>query len=161
MALLAIFALVVTLSYLSGSRAFGIHYSAPAHHEIVPGRPRQVGSRPRHQRSDKRSARLWPDNPGWAPPALQIPGNAFTDGSYQRVELFARGGVDPLKSQLTIAFAQKDTNNNSCAQCRIFTDQTLCRWYSDPSCLPPQLCVVENPADTMAIDRANDYQARS
>jgi len=27
--------------------------------------------------------------------ALQIPGNTFTDRGYQRVELFARGGVNP------------------------------------------------------------------
>ena len=39
---------------------------------------------------------------------LQIPGNAFTDRGYQRVELFARGGVDPMKSQLTIALGRKE-----------------------------------------------------
>jgi hypothetical protein len=43
--------------------------------------------------------------------ALEIPGNAFTDRGYQCVELFARGGVDPMKSQLTIALGRKDTIN--------------------------------------------------
>jgi len=42
---------------------------------------------------------------------LQITGNALTDRGYQRVELFARGGVDPMKSQLTIALGRKDTIN--------------------------------------------------
>ena len=43
--------------------------------------------------------------------ALEIPGNTFTDRGYQRVELFARGGVDPMKSQLTITPGRKDTIN--------------------------------------------------
>jgi len=29
--------------------------------------------------------------------ALEIPDNTFTDRGYQRVELLARGGVDPIK----------------------------------------------------------------
>ena len=61
--------------------------------------------------SDDRSVRLWPTNPGWAPPALQIPGNAFTDRGYQRVELFARGSIDPMKSQISIVLGRKDAIN--------------------------------------------------
>jgi len=49
---------------------------------------------------------------------------------------------------------------NHCAQCRIFTEQTLCRWCSDPVRNSSQLCVVENPADVMAIDRATDYRGK-
>jgi len=60
--------------------------------------------------SDDRSAHLWPTNPGRAPLALKIPGNAFTDRGYQRVELFARGGIDPMRSQFSIALGRKDTN---------------------------------------------------
>ncbi len=42
-------------------------------------------------------------NPGWAPPALQIP--------RQRVEFFARGSIDPMKSQISIALGRKDAIN--------------------------------------------------
>jgi hypothetical protein len=45
------------------------------------------------------------------PPALQIPGNAFTDRGYQRVKLFARWSIDPMKSQISIALRQKDAIN--------------------------------------------------
>ncbi|MFK7856734.1 MAG: recombination mediator RecR [Granulosicoccus sp.] len=47
-----------------------------------------------------------------------------------------------------------------CEQCRIFTEQALCRWCSDPARLSSQLCVVENPADVMAIDRATDFRGK-
>ena len=47
-----------------------------------------------------------------------------------------------------------------CEQCRIFTENTLCRWCSDPARLSSQLCVVESPADVLAIDRATDYRGR-
>ena len=43
--------------------------------------------------------------------AFQIPGNAFTDRGYQRVELFARGSIDPVKSQSCVALGRKDAIN--------------------------------------------------
>jgi hypothetical protein len=60
---------------------------------------------------DDRSAHLWPTNSGWAPPALQIPDTAFTDRSYQRVGLIARGNIDLMKSQISIALGRKDAVN--------------------------------------------------
>lgn len=56
--------------------------------------------------SDDRSAHLWPANLGAPDTGQRVP-----DRGYQRVELFARGGVDPMKSQLTIALGRKDTVN--------------------------------------------------
>lgn len=47
-----------------------------------------------------------------------------------------------------------------CQQCRIFTENELCRWCSDPARLSSQLCVVESPADVMAIDRSTDYRGK-
>ncbi len=47
-----------------------------------------------------------------------------------------------------------------CQQCRIFTEQTLCRWCSDPGRKSSQLCVVEGPADVLAIDRATDFRGK-
>ena len=43
--------------------------------------------------------------------ALQVSGNALADRRYQRVELFGRGGIDPMKSQLSIALGRKDAIN--------------------------------------------------
>ena len=47
-----------------------------------------------------------------------------------------------------------------CSQCRIFTETELCRWCSDPARLSSQLCVVENQADVLAIDRATDFRGK-
>ncbi|MFK8078744.1 MAG: recombination mediator RecR [Granulosicoccus sp.] len=47
-----------------------------------------------------------------------------------------------------------------CQQCRLFTEAGLCRWCSDPARQSSQLCIVENPADVMAIDRATDYRGK-
>jgi len=35
-----------------------------------------------------------------------------------------------------------------CELCRIFTEQTQCRWCSDPARLSSQLCIVENQAES-------------
>lgn len=47
-----------------------------------------------------------------------------------------------------------------CEQCRIFTEHTLCSWCSDTSRDPAQICVVENPADVLAIEKSTEYQGR-
>lgn len=47
-----------------------------------------------------------------------------------------------------------------CTECRIFTESTLCKWCSDTSRDPSQVCVVENPADVIAIDRATQFRGR-
>ncbi len=47
-----------------------------------------------------------------------------------------------------------------CEQCRIFTENALCRWCSDPARLSSQLCIVESPADVLAIDRSTDYRGK-
>lgn len=47
-----------------------------------------------------------------------------------------------------------------CQQCRLFTEADLCRWCSDPARQSSQLCIVENPADVMAIDRSTDYRGK-
>lgn len=51
-------------------------------------------------------------------------------------------------------------NIHHCRECRIFTEQTLCRWCSDPVRNSAKLCVVEGPADVLAIDRATDYRGK-
>jgi len=48
----------------------------------------------------------------------------------------------------------------NCERCRIFTDQPLCRWCGDPARDAAKICVVENPADVLAIDRSTDYDGR-
>lgn len=47
-----------------------------------------------------------------------------------------------------------------CQQCRIFTENSLCRWCSDSQRLTSQLCIVENPADVLAIDKSTEYRGK-
>lgn len=51
-------------------------------------------------------------------------------------------------------------NVQHCQQCRIFTENELCSWCTDTSRDPAQLCVVENPADVLAIEKATEYRGR-
>ena len=43
--------------------------------------------------------------------AFQVSGNPLADRRDQRVELFGRGGIDPMKSQFSIALWRKDAIN--------------------------------------------------
>jgi len=48
----------------------------------------------------------------------------------------------------------------ACELCRIFTEQQPCRWCSEPTRETSQICIVENPADVLAIDRSTKYRGR-
>jgi len=47
-----------------------------------------------------------------------------------------------------------------CKNCRIFTEHDLCKWCSDEERDATQLCVVENPADVLAIEKATAFKGR-
>lgn len=78
--------------------------------------------------------------------------------SAQRMALYLlqrdRAGASKLGDSLLLAMERVQ----HCEKCRIFTEKTVCRWCSDPARDAAQLCVVENPADVLAIDRSTDYQ---
>jgi len=67
-----------------------------------------------------------------------------------------RGGARRLGE----ALVQAMDRIGNCERCRIFSDQPLCRWCSDPARDASKICIVENPADVLAIDRATDYDGR-
>jgi recombination protein RecR len=45
-----------------------------------------------------------------------------------------------------------------CSQCRTFTEHAVCRVCANPGRHREQLCVVENPADVMAIEGNTEYR---
>ena len=45
-----------------------------------------------------------------------------------------------------------------CKRCRTFTEHELCRLCINPARQPSQLCVVETPADVVAIEQAAVYK---
>jgi len=47
-----------------------------------------------------------------------------------------------------------------CSQCRNFSESDLCRICTDERRDPSQLCLVESPADLLAIDQGHYYKGR-
>ena len=47
-----------------------------------------------------------------------------------------------------------------CPKCRMFCEDELCRYCTDARAQPGQLCVVEGPADLMAIEAGTSYRGR-
>jgi len=45
-----------------------------------------------------------------------------------------------------------------CETCRTFTEKPVCEICSDPGRKHNQLCIVETPADVLAIDQATDFR---
>ncbi len=47
-----------------------------------------------------------------------------------------------------------------CRRCRTLTEREICSACTTPNRLDTQLCVVETPAEVMAIEQATDYRGR-
>jgi recombination protein RecR len=65
-----------------------------------------------------------------------------------------RSGAQRLSESLTEAL----DNIGHCADCRAFTEQTLCSICQSPARDSRQLCVVGSLADMMAIEQAGSYK---
>ena len=62
-------------------------------------------------------------------------------------------------SQLASSLAKAMTDVSHCQQCRNFTEQELCQiCQSSKRQASKQLCIVEGPADVIAIEQTGDYQ---
>lgn len=67
-----------------------------------------------------------------------------------------REGADHLARALTDALQ----GVGRCARCRMFCEGEDCQYCSPQRTATGQLCVVETPADLVAIDRHADYRGR-
>lgn len=68
-----------------------------------------------------------------------------------------RGGGAKLAATLANAM----DNVGHCQQCRTFTEESLCSVCASPKReLAQQLCVVETPADVLAIEQTAEYQGK-
>jgi recombination protein RecR len=64
-------------------------------------------------------------------------------------------------TKLAQKLSQAMENVGHCQQCRNFTEQSLCDICQSPKRqLAEVLCVVENPADVLAIEQTGDFQGR-
>jgi recombination protein RecR len=60
--------------------------------------------------------------------------------------------------QLSEALRDAVTNIGYCKRCRTFTEQELCRLCANPARSAHELCVVETPADVVAIEQASVFR---
>ncbi len=68
----------------------------------------------------------------------------------------ARPAAQMLASRLTRALERV----GRCSQCRMLTESALCDICSNPQRDAGQLCVVESPADVMAVEQSGGYRGR-
>lgn len=61
---------------------------------------------------------------------------------------------------LASTLKQAIDNIKHCDQCRNFTENALCSICSNPQRSNAQLCIVETPADLMALEASGSYQGR-
>ena len=78
--------------------------------------------------------------------------------SAQRMALYLlernRHGAEQLANVLTRAMQQVQ----HCQDCRTFTEENLCQICANPARERQLLCVVESPADILAIEQSGSYQ---
>lgn len=76
--------------------------------------------------------------------------------AYQLLAEKNRQKATTLKSALTEAIDMIGL----CQHCRQFTEETICRLCSSPKRDQSRLCVVESPADVIALEQSHAYQGR-
>lgn len=58
------------------------------------------------------------------------------------------------------AIAEALSGIGRCTSCRMFCEEAVCRYCADARKTTGQMCVVEGPADLMAIDASTAYRGR-
>ena len=80
--------------------------------------------------------------------------------SSQRMALYLlereRDGARQLAEVLQEALARV----GHCGRCRTLSEQAYCDICTDPRRATGQLCIVETPADVLAVEQATDYRGR-
>jgi len=63
-------------------------------------------------------------------------------------------------SQLALTLQEAISKVGHCQRCRTLCETEICRLCADERRLDSQLCVVESPADILAIDQAGGFRGR-
>ncbi len=92
--------------------------------------------------------------------ALKIlPGVGQKSAQRMAFQLLERHRDGALKLSHTLEVAMRDINN--CANCRTFTENTLCSICENPARAENgQICVVESPQDVSAIESTAHFQGQ-
>lgn len=88
----------------------------------------------------------------------RLPG--IGEKSATRLAFFLLRSDDAYPQALAEAVSRLKREIRLCSQCLGFTEQEPCALCSDPRRSGEILCVVEDPADILAIERAGDFRGR-
>ncbi len=80
--------------------------------------------------------------------------------SSQRMALHLLERDRPGGTKLAQVLALAMENIGHCGECRTLTEAPLCALCANPNRDASQLCIVEAPADVMAIEQSTDYRGR-
>lgn len=88
-----------------------------------------------------------------------LPGVGPKSAQRMAFQLLATPGKDKGLS-LANALQQAIEHVGHCEQCRTYTEDTHCELCRNPKRDSQQLCVVESPADIVAIEQTHSYQGK-
>jgi len=88
----------------------------------------------------------------------RLPG--IGEKSATRLAFFLLRADDEYARELAAAIADLKAEIRLCSRCLAFTEQDPCALCDDPRRGAEVICVVEDPADVMAIERAGDFRGR-
>ncbi len=80
--------------------------------------------------------------------------------SAQRMAFHLLQDARPAAQSLTAALQRALDRVNRCRQCRMLTEADLCDICASAQRDPALLCVVESPADVVAIEQSGGYRGR-
>jgi recombination protein RecR len=86
----------------------------------------------------------------------RLPG--IGEKSATRLAFFLLRADAEYARELAAAIADLKAEIRLCSRCLAFTDQDPCALCDDPRRTAEVICVVEDPADVMAIERAGDFR---
>lgn len=88
----------------------------------------------------------------------RLPG--IGEKSATRLAFFVLRGDEAYAQALADAISELKREIRLCPMCLGFTEREPCDLCSDPRRTDEVVCVVEDPADVMALERAGDYRGR-
>jgi recombination protein RecR len=89
--------------------------------------------------------------------ALQcLPGVGNKSAQRMALHLLQRDREGALGLAETLACAAREVGN--CERCRMLTEETICRFCSNSQRDATQICVVETPADLLALEQSGVYR---
>ena len=87
-----------------------------------------------------------------------LPGVGPKSAQRMAFHLLQRDRASANRLGATLQTAMRDIKH--CQTCRNFTEQIQCAFCADSSRDASQLCVVESPADVLAVERATNFRGR-